>query len=154
MNKFIMACIISIFVIPIVAKEEEVIDIVAKHFKNVGNVTVITGDVKIKKGLDLLDADKVTVYTNKERKPLSYEAKGNVRFKIITEDKRELNGKSERLVYDVKKNEYRLYDNVYVKETGKKNVLHGDEIILSKKGDYANVVGNKSAPARIIFSLD
>ena len=57
-------------------------------------------------------------------------------------------------MYDVKKNEYRLYENAIVQETGKSNILKGDEIVLSGSGDYANVVGNKTIPARITFSLE
>ncbi len=130
------------------------IDIVAEHFKSVGNTTTITGAVKIKKGNDTLTADTVVVYTDKERKPISYEAKGNVRFTLITDDKRELHGKSKRLVYNVVKDEYRFYDDAVVQEVGKPNTLKGNEIVLSGNGDYANVVGKKDAPARIIFSLE
>ncbi len=136
------------------AKIADVIDIVANHFKSIGNTTTITGNVKITKGGDILDADKVVVFTDANRKPITYEATGNVRFTIITNDKRELKGKGNRLVYDVKKNEYRLYENAIVQETGKSNILKGDEIVLSGSGDYANVVGNKTIPARITFSLE
>ena len=38
--------------------------------------------------------------------------------------------------------------------SGKSNILKGDEIVLSGSGDYANVVGNKTIPARITFSLE
>lgn len=136
------------------AAKPDVIDIVAQNFQSVGNVTTITGNVDIKKGSDRLFADKVIVYTDKARKPLKYEAIGNVRFSIITTDKRELKGKSNRLVYQVKQNEYRLYDNAFVEEIGKPNVLKGDEIVLSGSGDYANIVGKKKAPARVTFTLD
>lgn len=136
------------------AAKPDVIDIVAQNFQSVGNVTTITGNVDIKKGSDRLFADKVIVYTDKARKPLRYEAIGNVRFSIITTDKRELKGKSNRLVYQVKQNEYRLYDNAFVEEIGKPNVLKGDEIVLSGSGDYANIVGKKKAPARVTFTLD
>lgn len=136
------------------AAKPDVIDIVAQNFKSVGNTTTITGNVNIKKGKDTLFSDKVIVYTDAARKPLKYEAIGNVRFTIITTDKRELKGKANRLIYNVKKNEYRLYDNAFVEEIGKPNVLHGDEIVLSGSGDYANIVGKKQAPARVTFTLD
>lgn len=159
---YICICIITINLIyaakPTSTKSEskkpDVIDIVAQNFQSVGNVTTITGNVDIKKGNDRLFSDKVIVYTDKARKPLRYEAIGNVRFNIITEDKRELKGKSDRLIYYVKQNEYRLYDNAFVEEIGKPNVLKGDEIVLSGNGDYANIVGKKKAPARVTFTLD
>ena len=46
------------------AKIADVIDIVANHFKSIGNTTTITGNVKITKGGDILDADKVVVFTD------------------------------------------------------------------------------------------
>lgn len=132
----------------------DVIDITANNFKSVGNTTTITGNVKIKKGTDLLNANKVVVFTDSARKPLYYEATGDVTFVIITQDKRELSGSGNRLVYDVKTNQYRLYDNAYVAEKGTTNVLRGDEIVLSGDGGYANIVGKATKPARVIFSLD
>ncbi len=145
---------ICIFTQIVFSAKPDVIDIVANSFTSIGNKTTITGNVKIKKGDDNLSADKVIVYTDNSRKPLKYEALSNVKFTIITNDKRELKGKSNRLVYEVKKNEYRLYDNAFVQETGKPNVLKGDEIVLSGSGEYANVVGKSNTPARVIFSID
>ncbi|RDU67532.1 lipopolysaccharide transport periplasmic protein LptA [Helicobacter didelphidarum] len=136
------------------AAKADVIDIIAKNFQSVGNVTTITGDVRIKKGNDLLYSDKVVVFTDNNRKPFSYEATGNVKFTIITTDKRELKGSGNRLVYDVKKNQYTLYDNAIIQETGKANLLKGDEIVLSADGEYANIVGKTTKPARVIFSLE
>lgn len=149
MKKVILFVIFSVFL-----DAADVIDIVANNFKSVGNVTTITGNVKIKKGSDLLNANKVVVYTDSARKPLYYEATGAVSFVIITSDKRELSGSGNRLVYDVKTNQYKLYDNAVVAEKGKENVLRGDEIVLSGDGEYANIVGKASKPARVIFSLD
>lgn len=130
------------------------IDVSAKTFKSEGNVTVITGSVHIVKGQDILDSDLVKIYTDKERKPINYEAIGNVRFSLVTNDGRKLRGKSERLVYEVAKNEYRLYDNAHIEEIGKANVIKGDLVILTNNGDYANVVGNNKKPARVTFLLD
>lgn len=149
---YISMCIIMINLA--YAIKPDIIDIVAQNFQSVGNTTTITGDVDIKKGSDRLFSDKVIVYTDKARKPIRYEAIGNVRFSIITSDKRELKGKANRLIYYVKQNEYRLYDNAFVEEIGKPNVLKGDEIVLSGNGDYANIVGKKRTPARVTFTLD
>ena len=136
------------------AKKPEVIDITANSFKSIGNKTTITGDVRIKKGGDLLLSDSAIVFTDSARKPLYYEAIGNVKFVIITTDKRELSGNGGRLVYDVKTNQYKLYDNAEVRERGKSNVLRGDAIVLSGDGEYANIAGNKGKHARVTFTLE
>lgn len=130
------------------------IDIVAQRFTSVGNTTTISGNVKIKKGNDTLDADTVVIHTDDKRNPISYEAKGSVRFTIITTDKRELKGRSKRLIYTVAKDEYRLYDDAFVEEIGQPNTLKGDEIVLGRDGSYATVVGKSKNPARITFTIN
>lgn len=130
------------------------IEVTAKNFESVGNTTTITGSVHIIKDNDILDSDLVKIYTDKDRKPISYEAIGNVRFSLVTNDGRKLKGKSKRLIYDVAKNEYKLYDNAHIEEIGKANIVRGDLIILTNNGDYANVVGNNKKPARVTFLLN
>ena len=53
-------------------------------------VSVFTGNVKVTKGTDELNASKVTIYTDAARKPIKYVAEGDVSFYIVTEIKREI----------------------------------------------------------------
>ncbi|PAF43506.1 lipopolysaccharide transport periplasmic protein LptA [Helicobacter sp. 11S02629-2] len=135
-------------------KPEDKIEVTAKTFTSINNITVVKGDVFIKKGKDTLNADLVKIYTDSKRRPLRYEAFGNVKFHTFTEDGRELRGSSKKLIYNVVKKEYSLIDDAFVKEVNKPNVVKGDLIVLDSNGEYANVVGNSKQPAHVTFLLD
>ncbi|CAM2851062.1 lipopolysaccharide transport periplasmic protein LptA [Helicobacter felis] len=117
-------------------------------------ITIIEGNVHIKKMQDTLTANKVIIYTNAKRKPIKYEAIGAVKFHIVTQDGRQVNGHSDRLIYDAIKQEYRLLQNAVVNEVGKINSIKGEEIILSKERGYADVFGGKNKPAKFVFDMD
>lgn len=134
----------------------EVLEITAKHIssnQSKGEV-VFTGDVLIQRETDNLYADKVILKTGKDRKPSRYTATGNVRFGVKTNDGRKINGNAKEIIYDAKKDEYRLLGNAKVEEEGKQNAIRGEEIILNRKDGSANVAGDRKKPAKIIFTLD
>ncbi|WP_104748336.1 lipopolysaccharide transport periplasmic protein LptA [Helicobacter cetorum] len=117
-------------------------------------MAIIQGNVQIKKGKDRLFADKVSVFLNEKRRPKRYEAVGDVRFTIFTEDNREIQGSADKLIYNALNGEYRLIKNAVVKEIGKANTIIGDEIILNKTKGYADVVGSENHPAKFIFDIE
>lgn len=135
---------------------QETLEVSAKKFSSDDKtgITHIEGDVHIKKSKDTLEADEVIIHTDKDRKPLSYEADGNVKFHIFMEDGREIKGHSDRLTYDAKTGEYRLLQNAVVKEVGKENTIRGEEIVVNNESGYANVLGSENKPAKFIFNLD
>ncbi|MCE3036610.1 lipopolysaccharide transport periplasmic protein LptA [Helicobacter sp. faydin-H20] len=133
----------------------EFLEVVAEKFTgdNLKGISVIEGNVDIKKGEDRLRADKVTIYT-KENKLQEVYAEGNVDFMITTPDSRKIKGKSKSLRYDALQTQYHLLGDVHAQEEGKENSLNGDEVIVNKETGYMNVVGNKNKPARLIFNID
>nr|WP_231622542.1 lipopolysaccharide transport periplasmic protein LptA [Helicobacter heilmannii] len=135
---------------------KETLEVTADKFlaNDQKKMTIIQGNVHIKKGKDTLTADKVVIYTNAKRKPTKYEAIGNVHFHLFTEDGREVKGHSDRLIYDALKQEYRLLQNAVVDEVGKVNSVKGEEIILSKEHGYADVLGGKDKPATFVFDME
>lgn len=117
-------------------------------------VTIATGKVKMIKGEDKLNADEVRIYVNKVRKPLKFEAIGNVDFLLLTQDGRRLKGKSDTLIYLVQANEYQLIGRAQVQEIGKPNLLRGEKITLNNDNNFANVESSSSAPVRVIIDLN
>lgn len=117
-------------------------------------ITTAEGSVHMVKEKDVLNADKVNIYMDKNRKPLKFEAIGKVDFILFTEDGRELRGKSNTLIYLIQENEYQLIGNAQVQEIGKPNFLKGERIILNNENGYANVESDKSAPVRVIIDLN
>lgn len=117
-------------------------------------VTIATGKVKMVKGEDKLNADEVRIYVNKVRKPLKFEAIGNVDFLLLTQDGRRLKGKSDTLIYLVQANEYQLIGKAQVQEIGKPNFLRGEKITLNNDNNFANVESSSNAPVRVIIDLN
>lgn len=117
-------------------------------------VTIATGKVKMIKGEDKLNADEVRIYVNKVRKPLKFEAIGNVDFLLLTQDGRRLKGKSDTLIYLVQANEYQLIGKAQVQEIGKPNFLRGEKITLNNDNNFANVESSSNAPVRVIIDLN
>lgn len=117
-------------------------------------ITIATGKVKMVKGEDKLNADEVRIYVNKVRKPLKFEAIGNVDFLLLTQDGRRLKGKSDTLIYLVQANEYQLIGKAQVQEIGKPNFLRGEKITLNNDNNFANVESSSNAPVRVIIDLN
>lgn len=69
-------------------------------------LTVFSGNVKITKENDELNASKVTVYTDKDRTPYKYEAEGDVSFYIDLKDNNmTYKGDAQKVIYSpLKKN--------------------------------------------------
>ncbi|WP_187858003.1 lipopolysaccharide transport periplasmic protein LptA [Helicobacter pylori] len=137
-------------------KERELLEITGNQFvaNDKTKTAVIQGNVQIKKGKDKLFANKVIVFLNDKRKPERYEAIGNTRFNIFTEDHREISGSADKLIYNALNGEYKLLQNAVVREVGKSNVITGDEIILNKTKGYADVLGSAKRPAKFVFDME
>ena len=125
--------------------------IVSNHLKG---ETIIEGNVIIQRETDVLYANKVIVKTNGDKKPSQYEAIGNVRFKVKTQNERIMKGAANTIIYNATKEEYRLIGKAQVQEENKANMIKGKVIVFNRKDGTASVVGDKKKPAKITFSLD
>ncbi len=137
----------------IVAAEK--LEIKAQSFtiNNIINLAELDGEVFIKKGEDMLWADKVVIKMDKKRKPLEYTATGNVRF-LAHQQEREINGSAQKIIYDTQNDEYRLYNNAKITEKGEKNAITGDYITFNTKKGQAQSQGTHNRPTTLIFMLD
>lgn len=133
-----------------------VLEVTANHISSsqLKGEVVLSGNVIIQKESDILYADKVVLKTGRDRKPSQYIATGNVRFGVKTNDGRKMNGNAKEIIYDAKKDEYRLLGKAKVEEEGKQNAIKGEEIVLNRKDGSASVAGDRKKPAKIIFTLD
>lgn len=163
MQKFIKIFFLSfLFISSANASNQDLLEITALNMQSneKKGITTISGNVIIKRNKDILKADKVVIYTDKDKKPTKYIATGEIVDFLLyldqknSPEKREIKGKCKKLVYLVEKGEYQLYDNAIIKEKGKNNVIKGEEIILNNNSGYADVKGNKKRPVKLIFSLD
>lgn len=130
--------------------------IVAKSFNSdeKSGITVFSGDVKITKGSDKLNASKVTVYTNAKRKPVKYVAKGNVSFFIKTENGATYKGTAGKAIFVPAKKEYHFYKDVHIEQLNEKKEIIGEEVIISTVEGKAHAKGGDTKPVVMTFEIE
>jgi len=117
-------------------------------------ISIFEGDVSIVKGSDELNASKITIFTNKKRKPMKYMAVGDVSFHITTKDKSVYEGKAQKVIYFPIKKEYHFYKNVHLNQSNNQKVIIGDEVVLKILDGQAYAKGQKNKPVIMIFDID
>jgi len=115
--------------------------------------SVLSGNVEIKKGEDVLNSDKLIIYTDKNRKPIRYEAMQNARFKIILKGKT-YKGSGDKFIYNVIKDTYEINGNAYINEPQSNQKLFGDRIVVDRKANIYRVESKDKKPARFVFDLE
>jgi len=116
-------------------------------------LSVFSGNVRMKKGNDELNASEVTIYTNKKNQPTKFVAVGNVSFKIETKKGAQYEGQANRVVYVPKDKEYNFYENVHLKQVDEKKEIIGDEVTLALDSGKAFAKGMKKEPVIMIFDI-
>lgn len=117
-------------------------------------ISTFTGDVEIKKGVDEVNASKVIIYTDQDRKPTKMEAIGDVSFYIMSDNNSTYKGKAGRVVLYPKKKEYHFYDNVELFQIDEKKEIKGDIVIVNTINGRAKAVGNAKKPVKMIFKMN
>ena len=121
-------------------------------------VSIFSGNVKLKRINDTLQADRLEVFITKankgkQREPEKYIAVGNVSFKVVTNGK-EYEGKGDKVVYEPKKMQYVITGNGYLKEKLEDKTLYGEKIYINQETGEAKVSGSENQPVRFIINLD
>jgi lipopolysaccharide export system protein LptA len=117
-------------------------------------ITVFSGNVKIKKNRDELNASKVTVFTDKERSPYRYEAEGDVSFYIdLPDNNATYKGDAGKVVYLPLKQEYQLYTDVHLYQLGTNRKVFGDKVMLNAIDGNAKALGKEKTPVIMIFNV-
>ncbi len=139
----------------IASAEAEQLKIVAKNFNSDDKkgLTVFSGDVRITKGADELNASVVTVYTDAKREPVRYEAEGKVSFFIKTENSSTYRGKSERAVFIPAKKEYHFYKDVHIEQIDQKKEITGEEVVVNSIEGTARAKGGDTTPVMMTFDI-
>ena len=117
-------------------------------------ITVFSGNVKIKKNRDELNASKVTVFTDKERSPYRYEAEGDVSFYIdLPDNNATYKGDAGKVVYLPLKQEYQFYTDVHLYQLGTNRKVFGDKVMLNAIDGNAKALGKEKTPVIMIFNV-
>ncbi|QKG28962.1 lipopolysaccharide transport periplasmic protein LptA [Campylobacter sp. RM16187] len=149
-KKIILAFVFSI--LPLVAQNVEVTadDFFADENKFISE---LSGNVSVKKGKDILTADKVVIHFDKNRNPIKYVATGNAKFKVLIKDKN-YNGSGNELVYELKSNLYTINGSGFLHEVDSDKRVYGEKISVNQNsGTYSVNSGNKK-PVKFVFQVE
>lgn len=134
----------------------EELKVVSDNFKadQPKGVAVFTGNVKITKGNDELNASKVTIYTDNNNKPIQYIAEGSVSFYILTEEGEKYRGKAQKAIYLPKESEYQFYTKVDLMRLDDYRRVKGDKVVVNEIRGFANAASSENEPVIMIFTLE
>lgn len=116
-------------------------------------ISIFTGNVKVTKGLDELNASKVTIYTDKENKPTKYFAEGDVSFYIVTELKEKYKGKSQTAIYLPNESEYQFSKKVDLIRIDDYRRVKGDKVVVNTIHGYASAESANNDPVIMTFTI-
>ena len=139
----------------------EQVEITSDHFfadesKFIGE---FKGNVNIKKGSDLLTANRVVIYFDKNKNPLKYVATGNAKIRALIREKT-YDGSGDELNYEPKENLYTITGNRFLHEINTDKKLYGELIEVNQNSGTYSVKGNENAtkgdkkPVKFIFQVE
>lgn len=136
--------------------QAEELRVVAENFDadEQKGISTFTGNVKIEKGSDELNASKVVIYVDKARKPTKYIAEGDVSFYIRTENNDTYRGRSQKAVFVPAEKIYRFYTDVHLKQINRHKEINGDEVVLDALKGRAVAKGAEKKPVIMTFQLE
>lgn len=119
--------------------------------------TIFSGNVKMKRNNDKIDAQKIEVYTTQadkdgKREMKKFIASGSVYFTLYAEDKI-YEGKGDKVTYNPKDMKYTIIGNGFVEEKVEGTKLYGEIIYLDEQSGEAQIKGSEKKPVRFIMDL-
>ena len=135
----------------------ERVEILSDRFEadEVKRMTTFWGHVRMKKGRDELNASKVVVHFDAERRPTRYEASGGAKFRLYMKKGEQLyTGRADRLIYEPAKGRYELVGGVVLNEPNLSRTLKGERVTVDRVSGKASVEGEGDKPVKFIFKVD
>jgi len=150
MKFFIASCIL---ILSSLVAQELKIRANSFHADEKKGISIFEGKVNILRDKDELNAQKVTVYTDKKNQPIKYMAQGDASFTIVTKDGSVYKGTAQKVIYQPNEKEYYFFTDVYLKQLDEKKEIIGNEVVLKTIEGKAYAKGAKSEPVIMIFKM-
>jgi lipopolysaccharide export system protein LptA len=115
-------------------------------------ISILKGNVLLKKGADVIHADKLTISFDAKNHPIKYHATGNIKFEIYT-NQQDFQGHANSLLYDPKTLKYELSGNAYIHEKKQHSELYGEFIMIDRVSGKSSIKGSKKRPVKFIFEV-
>lgn len=116
--------------------------------------TIFSGNVKVSDKSQKIDSDKLTVYFSKNRKPIRFEAEGNIKANIKTNEGREFEATAQTMILYPNEERVELLGSAVVSEINSTNKISGEKIEFNKKSGEARVFGGDGKPAKFIIRVE
>ncbi|NWF66249.1 MAG: lipopolysaccharide transport periplasmic protein LptA [Campylobacterales bacterium] len=113
-----------------------------------------SGNVEINRTNSYIKTSTLKIFFNDKKKPIKYEAIGDCKFEIETNDKKKYKGVSDKLIYLPFEKRYEFLGNSYLEEVQDGKKLFATEIILDEISGNAIVKGDDKKPLKFIFNLE
>ncbi len=133
----------------------DIVDMKANHFyaNDINHEAFFEGDAKIKQGNNEINASKVTVFFNEQKKALKYEAQGDVKFDL-TEKGIHYRGKSNKITYAPTSSKYYFIGNVTLVDLTNNRTIKANKISLDLKTGLADIKGSAKKPVHFRFEIE
>ena len=151
-----MKRLVYIFLLLALSLHAQKLKVEAEHFEadESKGESVFSGNVKITMGSDELNASKVIISIDKERKPVRYDAVGGVSFRISADKNMTYSGKAEEAIFMPKRKIYRFLGSVEIFEGSNGKKIIGEEVNVNLEKGSAVAKGSENKPVIMIFDID
>jgi len=149
MKKFL---VFVLFFIAIFASKVEISaeNVVASNQKG---VTDFKGNVTIIKGKDIMRADVVQVFVDKEKNISKIYAYGKASFYVVPKENLIFKGNADSFTYYPQKKEIVLKGKAVIEDLLNNRKIIGEEVLFNEETQLANISGNKKEPVKVIFDI-
>ncbi len=133
----------------------DIVDMKADHFyaNDINHQAFFEGNAKIKQGSNEINASKVTVFFNDQKKALKYEAHGNVKFDL-TEKGIHYRGVADKIIYAPTSSKYYFLGNVTLIDLTNNRTIKADKVDLDLKTGLADIKGKPKKPVHFRFEIE
>lgn len=131
------------------------VDIKAEHFyaNDIKHKAFFEGNAEIKQDNNEINASKVTVFFNEQKKALKYEAEGNVKFDL-TEKGIHYRGVSDSIIYAPTSSKYFFYGDVTLMDITNDRTIKAEKVSIDLKTGLADIRGKKKKPVHFRFEIE
>jgi len=131
------------------------VDMKADHFyaNDINNKAFFEGNARIKQNNNEINASKVTVYFNDQKKARKYEAEGDVKFDL-TEKDTHYKGEADKVTYAPKSSKYFFSGNVVLIDLTNNRTIKANTVDLDLKTGLADIKGKEKKPVHFIFEIE
>ena len=102
---------------------------------------------------DEINASKIIIYTNAERKPTRIVAEGDVSFVIETETGDSYAGKSQKAIIKPLEKSYHFFTDVHLRQLNRFKEINGDEVYVNTLKGTAVAKGADKKPVIMVFDI-